>query len=97
VVQVECGQPLKLEIEINDQMPECNIRWFKDGKQVQNTPQKRINSSFGVHTLILPKVASDDGGLYRVVVETPSGNIETTCELIVEGVVVFGNFVLFLF
>ncbi len=84
VVQRACGQPLKLEIEVNE-MPECHIRWLKDGKQVQNTPQTRVNSSFGVHTLIIPRVTPEDAGVYKVVVETPVGNLETSCELIAEG------------
>lgn len=83
-LQRTAGQPVKLEFEIND-LPECRIRWYHNGKQVENGPHTRINSTFGVHTLIMPAVKADDAGSYKVIIESPLGNLETACDLVVEG------------
>lgn len=83
-LQRTAGQPVKLEFEIND-LPECRIRWYHNGRQVENGPSTRINSTFGVHTLIMPAVRADDAGSYKVIIESPLGNLETACDLIVEG------------
>lgn len=96
VMQRQAGQPLKLEFEMNE-LPECHIRWFKDSRQVQNTPQTRVNSTFGVHTLIIPRLTPEDSGLYKVIVETPLGNMDTSCDVVVEGVILLPFFFPFYF
>lgn len=87
-VQRHAGQPMKLEFEIND-APNVQITWLKDGKRLQNSPHTRINSTFGVHTLIIPNLSPDDAGHYTVHIETPSGNLDTACDVVVEGVSFF--------
>ena len=33
----------------------------------------------------MPAVKADDAGSYKVVIESPLGNLETACDLVVEG------------
>ena len=82
------GEPVKLEFAVAE-MAECRIRWYHNGRQVENGPRSRVTSAFGVHTLILPCVDAGDAGLYKVVVESAAGNAEMACDLVVEGFICF--------
>ena len=82
------GQPVKLEFELAD-CPDASVTWLKDGMHVYNTPHTRINSKFGVHTLIIPEAFPEDAGHYKVLINSPLGDLDTSCELIVEGFFIF--------
>lgn len=81
------GQQVRFEIEVDGSLPPQSIQvsWFKDGMHVRNSPDTRLASNFGLHTLIIPEVFYEDSGLYKVLVQTPLGNLESFCQLVVEG------------
>jgi titin len=78
------GQSARFEIEVSGS-PEPIVEWYKDGNLVRDSPDTRIKSSFGVHTLIIPEVFPEDTGIYKAIVKNPSGSMESKCELIIEG------------
>lgn len=79
------GDSARLEIEISVTEPQPQVTWFKDDLHVHNKPDTRITSNFGLHTLIIPEVFCEDSGLYKVLVSSPLGTVESVCQLIVEG------------
>jgi hypothetical protein len=84
VMKKQEGQQAKLEIEISG-YPEPQVIWLKDNLHVHNKPDTRITSNFGLHTLIIPEAFREDSGLYKVLVKSPLGTLESFCQLIVEG------------
>ena len=87
VLRKKEGQIVKLEFELSGEPPQ--VSWYKNGILVRNSPDTRILSNcFGLQSLIIPEVFSEDSGLYRAVVELPggAGSFESYCQLIIEGV-----------
>jgi len=78
------GEPMIFKFELNN--PDAQVIWYKDNVKLFNTPATQTFSDFGRHMLVLPKVFSEDSGLFRAVVMTPMGTSETSCRLFVEGV-----------
>lgn len=77
-------QSARFEFEVSGS-PEPQVSWFKDGMHVRNTPDTRLTSNLGVHTLIIPEVFKEDSGLYKALVTSPFGTLESFSQLIVEG------------
>jgi hypothetical protein len=82
------GQHVKLELEVSG-VPEPKVSWFKENMHVRNSPDSRITSKFGVHTLVIPEVFAQDSGIYKALVTSPLGILESYCHLIVEGFFLF--------
>ena len=78
------GQVARFEIRVSGN-PEPEITWYKDNLHVNNTPDTRITSNGGLHTLVIPEIFPEDSGLYKVVAKNPLGTVESTTQLIVEG------------
>lgn len=84
----EEGEMVKLEFEVSGDLSEpVQVKWYKNGMSIRNTPDTRIISNrYGVYCLIIPEVFGEDSGLYKAVVEGGrAGNVESYCQLIVEG------------
>ncbi len=77
-------QQARLELEVSG-TPEPQVHWFKDGMPIKNTPDTRLSSNFGLHTLVIPEVFKEDSGVYRALVTSPLGTLESFCHLIIEG------------
>jgi hypothetical protein len=77
-------QQARLELEVSG-TPEPQVHWFKDGMPIKNTPDTRLSSTFGLHTLVIPEVFREDSGVYRALVTSPLGTLESFCHLIIEG------------
>lgn len=88
IVKKREGQAVKLEVEVCG-VPEPQVAWYKDGILVRNSPDTRLTSNFGLHTLIIPEAFNEDSGIYKAVVTSPLGALESFCQLIVEGFEVF--------
>lgn len=87
VIRRSEGQQVRFEIEIGANFPPHSIQvtWTRNGVTIENSTDTRISSTFGLHTLIIPEVFAEDSGLYRVLVSTPIGNLESFTQLVVEG------------
>ncbi len=79
------GQYAQLQLEISG-IPEPQVTWFKDNMHVKNSPDTRIFSKFGIHTLVIPEVFDQDSGIYKALITSPLGILESCSHLIVEGV-----------
>ncbi len=82
------GQYAQLELEILG-VPEPHVTWFKDNVHLRNSTDTRISSKFGVHSLVIPEVYAQDSGIYKALITSPLGILESYCHLIVEGVFLF--------
>ncbi|KYO46221.1 palladin isoform A [Alligator mississippiensis] len=62
------------------------IRWFCEGKELQNTPDIQIRSeSGGLHSLIIAEAFEDDTGRYTCLASNSIGSDSTSAEVFIEG------------
>lgn len=72
--------------------PQPVIRWFRNGKEIINSPDFEILHEGDVYTLSIPEVFNEDSGKYTVKAENNAGNAECTAELIVDSMFLFATF-----
>lgn len=77
-------QPAHLEIEVSG-TPNPVVTWYKDGLLVRNSPEAQISSNSGLHVLYIPEMYYEDSGIYKAVIASPLGILESICEINVEG------------
>ncbi|XP_063166621.1 palladin isoform X2 [Candoia aspera] len=66
--------------------PVPQVRWFCEGKELQNSPDVQICSeSGGLQTLIIAEAFEDDTGRYCCLASNSLGSSSTSAELFVEG------------
>ncbi|XP_025062916.1 palladin isoform X3 [Alligator sinensis] len=66
--------------------PIPHVRWFCEGKELQNTPDIQIRSeSGGLHSLIIAEAFEDDTGRYTCLASNSIGSDSTSAEVFIEG------------
>ncbi|NXA18429.1 PALLD protein, partial [Ibidorhyncha struthersii] len=66
--------------------PVPDVRWFCEGKELQNTPDIQIRSgSGGLHSLIIAEAFEDDTGRYTCLASNSIGSDSTSAEIFIEG------------
>jgi Immunoglobulin I-set domain len=78
------GQVARFEVHVAGS-PEPDVYWYKDTILLKNTPDTRLTSESGVHTLVIPEIFPEDSGLYKCVTRNQIGSDESVCRLIIEG------------
>ncbi|KAM4809805.1 palladin [Rhinophrynus dorsalis] len=83
--EVDEGSRVQLECKvIGNPLPQ--VRWFCEGKELQNTPDLQISSSGeGLHTLVIAEAFEDDTGRYTCVASNSLGSDTSSAEIFVEG------------
>ncbi|XP_042324205.1 palladin isoform X2 [Sceloporus undulatus] len=63
-----------------------HVRWFCEGKELQNSPDIQIScESGGLHTLVIAEAFEEDTGRYCCLASNSIGSDSTSAELFVEG------------
>ncbi|NXD07439.1 PALLD protein, partial [Nothocercus nigrocapillus] len=66
--------------------PDPYVRWFCEGKELQNSPDIQIHSgSGGLHSLIIAEAFEDDTGRYTCLASNSIGSDSTSAEIFIEG------------
>ncbi|NXK03379.1 PALLD protein, partial [Herpetotheres cachinnans] len=66
--------------------PVPDVRWFCEGKELQNSPDIQIHSgSGGLHSLIIAEAFEDDTGRYTCLASNCIGSDSTSAEIFIEG------------
>ncbi|NWR68834.1 PALLD protein, partial [Centropus unirufus] len=66
--------------------PVPDVRWFCEGKELQNSPDLQIRSgSGGLHSLIIAEAFEDDTGRYTCLASNSLGSDSTSAEIFIEG------------
>ncbi|NXI95007.1 PALLD protein, partial [Psophia crepitans] len=66
--------------------PVPDVRWFCEGKELQNSPDIQIHSgSGGLHSLIIAEAFEDDTGRYTCLASNSIGSDSTSAEIFIEG------------
>ncbi|NWV81484.1 PALLD protein, partial [Dasyornis broadbenti] len=66
--------------------PVPDVRWFCEGKELQNSPDIQIHSeSGGLHSLIIVEAFEDDTGRYTCLASNSFGSDSTSAEIFIEG------------
>ncbi|NXG93719.1 PALLD protein, partial [Stercorarius parasiticus] len=83
--EVAEGNKVLLECRVaGNPVPE--VRWFCEGKELQNTPDIQIHSgSGGLHSLIIAEAFEDDTGRYTCLASNSIGSDSTSAEIFIEG------------
>ncbi|MGH0174100.1 UNVERIFIED_CONTAM: hypothetical protein FKN15_071392 [Acipenser sinensis] len=82
---VQDGYPVSFDCVVSGKPPP-SIRWFKDGKLIEENDHYMINEDQeGCHQLIITAVYPTDMGVYRCMAENYSGIASTKAELRVDG------------
>lgn len=80
------GQPARLEIEVFGNPPPA-VTWYKDGNAIRHAPPTiEISSAGSIHSVRMQEIFTEDSGQYMVVIASPFGKLETTCDVKVEGI-----------
>jgi len=79
------GQPARLEIEVSG-TPAPIVNWFKNNSLIPRAGDIEITTNENVHTLSIPEIYVEDSGVYKAVIASPLGVLESLCEIKVEGV-----------
>ncbi|XP_044286643.1 palladin isoform X2 [Varanus komodoensis] len=83
--EVAEGNKVLLECRVAGN-PTPHVRWFCEGKELQNSPDIQICSeSGGLQTLIIAEAFEDDTGRYCCLASNSLGSDSTSAELFVEG------------
>lgn len=73
------GSKVKLSCFLEAKEPQ--VKWFKDGEQIQNTPQKRARYSEGLCLLEISSASEEDSGEYKCWARDETGEASTLCKL----------------
>ena len=72
--------------------PEPTIKWFKSGKQINDSADFQISFKNGRVMLTIPEVFEQDAGKYVCNAANKAGTVESSAELIVKGRLSFSCF-----
>ncbi|NXL97263.1 PALLD protein, partial [Tyrannus savana] len=83
--EVAEGNKVLLECRVTGN-PVPDVRWFCEGKELQNSPDIQIRSeSGGLHSLIIAEAFEDDTGRYTCLASNSFGSDSTSAEIFIEG------------
>ncbi|XP_015716392.1 palladin isoform X4 [Coturnix japonica] len=83
--EVAEGNKVLLECRVAGN-PVPDVRWFCEGKELQNSPDIQIHSgSGGLHSLIIAEAFEDDTGRYTCLASNSLGSDSTSAEIFIEG------------
>ncbi|NXF72496.1 PALLD protein, partial [Sclerurus mexicanus] len=83
--EVAEGNKVLLECRVAGN-PVPDVRWFCEGKELQNSPDIQIHSeSGGLHSLIIAEAFEDDTGRYTCLASNSIGSDSTSAEVFIEG------------
>uniref|UniRef100_A0A803VMR3 Palladin n=1 Tax=Ficedula albicollis TaxID=59894 RepID=A0A803VMR3_FICAL len=83
--EVAEGNKVLLECRVAGN-PVPDVRWFCEGKELQNSPDIQIHSeSGGLHSLIIVEAFEDDTGRYTCLASNSFGSDSTSAEIFIEG------------
>ncbi|XP_074947223.1 palladin isoform X3 [Phalacrocorax aristotelis] len=83
--EVAEGNKVLLECRVAGN-PVPHVRWFCEGKELQNSPDIQIRSgSGGLHSLIIAEAFEDDTGRYTCLASNSVGSDSTSAEIFIEG------------
>ncbi|XP_068259536.1 palladin isoform X7 [Nyctibius grandis] len=83
--EVAEGNKVLLECRVAGN-PVPDVRWFCEGKELQDTPDIQIRSgSGGLHSLIIAEAFEDDTGRYTCLASNSIGSDSTSAEVFIEG------------
>ncbi|NWV57933.1 PALLD protein, partial [Daphoenositta chrysoptera] len=83
--EVAEGNKVLLECRVAGN-PVPDVRWFCEGKELQNSPDIQIHSeSGGLHSLIIVEAFEDDTGRYTCLASNSFGSDSTSAEVFIEG------------
>ncbi|KAM6135620.1 palladin isoform 2-T2 [Phoenicopterus ruber ruber] len=83
--EVAEGNKVLLECRVAGN-PVPDVRWFCEGKELQNSPDIQIRSgSGGLHSLIIAEAFEDDTGRYTCLASNSVGSDSTSAEIFIEG------------
>ncbi|NWV08839.1 PALLD protein, partial [Ptilonorhynchus violaceus] len=83
--EVAEGNKVLLECRVAGN-PVPDVRWFCEGKELQNSPDIQIHSeSGGLHSLIIVEAFEDDTGRYTCLASNSIGSDSTSAEIFIEG------------
>ncbi|XP_027532559.1 palladin isoform X5 [Neopelma chrysocephalum] len=83
--EVAEGNKVLLECRVAGN-PVPDVRWFCEGKELQNSPDIQIRSeSGGLHSLIIAEAFEDDTGRYTCLASNSIGSDSTSAEIFIEG------------
>ncbi|XP_017278936.1 palladin isoform X2 [Kryptolebias marmoratus] len=82
--EVAEGSPIRLECRVTGN-PLPLVRWFCEGRELQNSPDIQIWRDGGLHTLVIAEAFEDDTGRYTCVASNSLGADNTSAEVYIEG------------
>ncbi|XP_032541367.1 palladin isoform X4 [Chiroxiphia lanceolata] len=83
--EVAEGNKVLLECRVAGN-PVPDVRWFCEGKELQNSPDIQIRSeSGGLHSLLIAEAFEDDTGRYTCLASNSFGSDSTSAEIFIEG------------
>ncbi|NXC29286.1 PALLD protein, partial [Campylorhamphus procurvoides] len=83
--EVAEGNKVLLECRVAGN-PVPDVRWFCEGKELQNSPDIQIHAeSGGLHSLIIAEAFEDDTGRYTCLASNSFGSDSTSAEIFIEG------------
>ncbi|XP_061593933.1 palladin isoform X3 [Cololabis saira] len=82
--EVAGGSPIRLECRVQGN-PLPLVRWFCEGRELQNSPDIQIWRDGDLHTLVITEAFEDDTGRYTCVASNSLGADNTSAEVYIEG------------
>ncbi|XP_054905941.1 palladin isoform X5 [Poeciliopsis prolifica] len=82
--EVAEGSPIRLECRVQGN-PLPLVRWFCEGRELQNSPDIQIWREGDLHTLVITEAFEDDTGRYTCVASNSLGADNTSAEVYIEG------------
>ncbi|KAM6920936.1 palladin isoform 5-T5 [Xenentodon cancila] len=82
--EVAEGSPIRLECRVRGN-PLPLVRWFCEGRELQNSPDIQIWRDGDLHTLVIAEAFEDDTGRYTCVASNSLGADNTSAEVYIEG------------
>ncbi|XP_074849149.1 palladin isoform X2 [Carettochelys insculpta] len=84
--EVAEGSKVLLECRVAGN-PIPHVKWFCEGKELQNSPDIQIHcESGGLHSLVIAEAFEDDTGRYTCLASNSVGSDSTSAEVFIEGV-----------
>uniref|UniRef100_A0A8C6PS62 Palladin n=1 Tax=Nothobranchius furzeri TaxID=105023 RepID=A0A8C6PS62_NOTFU len=82
--EVAEGCPIRLECRVRGN-PLPLVRWFCEGRELQNSPDIQIWRDGDLHTLVITEAFEDDTGRYTCIASNSLGADNTSAEVYIEG------------
>jgi len=74
---------VNLECKMNLGEPECDVRWFRDGKEIYKNKKYEMKTSEEGVTLVVNNSEPLDSGCYKCEASNKLGSVKTQCNLTV--------------